>query len=601
MNNLGGTRETYSRMDGVHEEPTGPRNDGDARLNRQRWITVALIGLVPLAALLIYHAVRFNGLANADALDFAQAARNLASGRGFSTYILRPLALSHGDDATRQPDLVHGPLYSFVLALAFGLAGARDTVVSTISGLCYLLTMPILYMLGLKLFRPAIARVATLVFALNPLVLDYASSGTHIPLATLLATSLFLVMIRLMRNSESPTPDASPNRDLAWAGILTALVYLTDPIFFWIVPAVSAAIIWSRPAKGKASLVFGLSLAVVALPWMIRNGVLTGNPIFGLRGAEVWMGTGVYPGNIGYRMLPGSFAPTTELFESIVQKLLIGLNQIVQGLPRLSSTLILAFFVPSLLFRLKDESADSLRRTSLLCFASLCLGMLLFGVEISLLLCLLPILLLFSVAYIGHMFQQARIVGLGLTAAYTLMGAVTLYPLFNDVALVNKAHLPPLAASARILGKQSQPGDVCVTDQPFSVAWYADRPALWAPVRDAQMREAAIRIKGLRWLLITEQTRGLSSSWEYVYDNFAQWNAAIRQSRANGTPPVPALVLEGSGQPLLEALDGFTSVEPADEQALNVVIAREQPGQRAGIAPAGVEGGGGAPQGSDKP
>ena len=68
-----------------------------ARAGRTRTIVLALAALIgPPALLLLYYKLMFAGLVNSDALDFAQLGRNLSSGRGFVTYILRPLALSSG-------------------------------------------------------------------------------------------------------------------------------------------------------------------------------------------------------------------------------------------------------------------------------------------------------------------------------------------------------------------------------------------------------------------------------------------------------------------------------------------------------------------------
>jgi hypothetical protein len=59
--------------------------------------------LIPIGLLFAYLQFRFAGLLNPDALDYAQLGSDLASGRGFSTFILCPLALTHGGDPLHQP------------------------------------------------------------------------------------------------------------------------------------------------------------------------------------------------------------------------------------------------------------------------------------------------------------------------------------------------------------------------------------------------------------------------------------------------------------------------------------------------------------------
>src|SRR5215210_4595847 len=81
------------------------------------WALVVCCLLGPPLLFLLYYSVMFPGLTNPDALDFAQIGRNLSDGRGFSTLILRPLALSQGSDALHQSDVTHGPLFPFIMAL----------------------------------------------------------------------------------------------------------------------------------------------------------------------------------------------------------------------------------------------------------------------------------------------------------------------------------------------------------------------------------------------------------------------------------------------------------------------------------------------------
>src|SRR5262249_41665743 len=157
-------------------------------------------------------------------IDFAQLGRNLSSGHGFSTYFLRPLALTHGNNPLRQPDLVHGPLYPLVLAIAFGILGATDNVVAHVSTFFYLLTIPAIYLLGRKLFNPTVGLAATLIFTFNSLMLEYAISGLHITLYLFLMTCLLLVMHDLAvrdPGQERERGARQPKGKLLLAGALT--------------------------------------------------------------------------------------------------------------------------------------------------------------------------------------------------------------------------------------------------------------------------------------------------------------------------------------------------------------------------------------------
>src|SRR5689334_17775228 len=194
-------RETGNRNGEGIEEP------GEVRA-RNLMLILLLITIPPLL-LVLYCRVMFPGLTNPDAMDFAQLGRNLSSGQGFVTHMLRPLALEHGPNILHQPEVTHGPLYPFILALAFGIFGSKDAVVAGVSGIFYLLTIPVLYILSVRLFNRAVGILTALIFIGNALMLEYASSGLHITLYIFLATCLFLTVSHFA----PPTLEASPSKN----------------------------------------------------------------------------------------------------------------------------------------------------------------------------------------------------------------------------------------------------------------------------------------------------------------------------------------------------------------------------------------------------
>ena len=55
-----------------------------------QWV---LVVLAAIALSLVYTAGQFRGLERREAMDMAQLARNVARGKGFTTYVIRPLSL----------------------------------------------------------------------------------------------------------------------------------------------------------------------------------------------------------------------------------------------------------------------------------------------------------------------------------------------------------------------------------------------------------------------------------------------------------------------------------------------------------------------------
>ena len=540
------------------------------------WLQTLALALGPALLLFLYDKTMFPGLTNPDALDFAQLGRNLGAGRGFVTDILRPLALTHGADPLQQPDVTHGPLLPFLLGTAFNSFGAKDTVAAALSGVFYLLTVPVLYLLGTRVFNKTVGLVTAAIFVFNALLLEYAASGTQITLYIFLMTCLLLILHEL--SAATPEPGKAgrlPRVMLLMAGALTGLLYLTDPIFCWVIPVViGAVIVLYRPVWPQALALCLLPVLLLVGPWMYRNAALTGNPVFGLRGLELWMNTkGYYPGLIGYRMDTSDFVPGEGLFKAVVQKVLLGTGQVIQAFPQVTASWVLAFLLPSLLFRFADPAANSLRRIMMWCFLALFVGTLLFSIQMPLFVALIPTMLVFSVAYLLHLIEQANLGRGSALGVAALLAVAVVFPLVSDVALADRPQTLKEAATARALGRMTQKGEVSFSDQPWIVAWYADRPSLWIPTEDTQVAKARQRFPSARWLFLTDQAANFSPEWQYVYSSFQQWGATYLQAKENGKPPPSRLVISGKGPTLFEALDGFMSVDPVKDGAPSAVIA----------------------------
>src|SRR5258708_152413 len=94
----------------------------------RKFLFGGVVFAVMLGLAAYYSVTQFNGLDSAEAMDQAQLGRNLAEGRGFSTWFIRPLAIWQmrdngiGDkkmDLTAFPDTVNPPAYPMLLGLIF--------------------------------------------------------------------------------------------------------------------------------------------------------------------------------------------------------------------------------------------------------------------------------------------------------------------------------------------------------------------------------------------------------------------------------------------------------------------------------------------------
>ena len=531
------------------------------------------IGMValPLILAILYARATTAGLSRVDAIDFAQLGRNLSEGRGFVTYFLRPLALTHGFNPVHQPELMHGPLFPFVLALFFGARGISDAAAMQASGLFYLLTIPAVFTLGKRLFNPSVGRYAALLYTVNALWLDYAVSGWHITLCAFLVTCLFLAFHATAKQGQNA--GRKPGRG-AWIsfGLCAGALYLADPMFFWIIPVVLVLAARVSPElRVRAVLTVGISAGFLCLPWMLRNSLLGANPIFGLRAMDLWGHTTQYPESAVYRASPTGLLPGVAMLNSAARKMLVNASLTFDTLPQVAASWVLAFFLPSLLFRFRNEVTHKVRNAMLACLLSLYFGMLPMNLEMPLLASFAPTMLIFAVAYLLHLIQQAHLERPAIALVAAVAGCAALFPILRNMALTDKplpvAGIEEAAAFERLADKR----EIVMTDAPWLVAWQGNRPAVWLPLDDADA--AAIRrgFPGTRWLFLTEESRRYSANWQYVYDGFAAWNAGALEAKKQRLPLPQGIAISGTKSVLMESLAGYESFVPPGDSAQNVI------------------------------
>jgi hypothetical protein len=215
--------------------------DGIDAVARRVSLTVLWVLAGPIVLWLTIRA-QYTGLVHADAMEYAQIARNVAAGHGFTTDVLRPLALAvhPGSVATggalggapahsaSPPDLTHPPLYSFLLALLFGALGAGDGTVVLLSALCYLLLIPVVYALASRWFNRTVAVVSALVIICWRQTVGYAITGLPVLLVMLLVTLLLLLLHRAAGDGETGRRGDGAMGRLALAGAVLGLCYLTE-------------------------------------------------------------------------------------------------------------------------------------------------------------------------------------------------------------------------------------------------------------------------------------------------------------------------------------------------------------------------------------
>ena len=156
--------------------------EGAGQIWLERFLLAVLAGMV----VVMFHFIEARNFATPEAMDQAQVARNVAEGRGFTTWNIRPLSVHLMKQAAQahqrggtvlppggHPDLENGPVYPVLVAALFkvlpaGVAYAPapspapihripgEMAISWLNiGLLFLVVFQV-YRLGCRLFDPIV-------------------------------------------------------------------------------------------------------------------------------------------------------------------------------------------------------------------------------------------------------------------------------------------------------------------------------------------------------------------------------------------------------------------------------------------------------------
>ena len=421
----------------------------------------------------------------------------------------------------RFPDLRHAPGWPALLALAFRLGGVSfesgvqshpaEMWVLAVGLLCTLLTGVLVFWLGLQLFNPRTALLATLFFYAGDVVWRGAISGLEGPLLMLLAASASAGAVCWSRAAEEGRGRAA--RLLAALLVLAGLagLLLTRYAAWVALPGLFIFLGASLPRRGwlAAALVVVAALAALA-PWLSRNQKVTGS-WFGTAAYTILEGTASFPERRFERANQPDFVPKLAEYE-VRRKALLALEKrastVLVGVG--GSLFCSALFLVSFLFGFGSARVNALR----------------WGALVSILLWL-PLVGAYGEAgeRLGAVFVPvavclaAGLFDLGLARLQLEMRLTNQLVMAAGVAV---AALPLLIAllppQPRRTDWTTHPGNTAmlagmfdadewlVSDVPEAMAWYGDRPTLMLPATLDDFVRVNDHIQYVHGLLFTRVT-----------------------------------------------------------------------------------------------
>ncbi|MGD9495344.1 MAG: ArnT family glycosyltransferase [Armatimonadota bacterium] len=481
-------------------------------VRRERWRRVLLVAVLLAGIALIYlvfNVSRFSLLGDANAMDYAQIARHVLRGEGFTTSFIKPLSLVFHRSVENHPDLTYPPGHILWTAAIMRVLGTTDRAVSHSSGLAFVLTMPLVFWLAYVMFDWRTALLATALCGTHITLLGYAISGTESSLLGLLVTALLLVLYMAARTEGSEMP---------WviaAGLLMGLAYMTK--YVWLVAALPIVVYLARlrPQRRLARVALFVALTgAVASPWLYRNWRVVGNPFFTLRAFEMRGQTRSHPANTIYRTFRDHY-DTYLVFagqnpRAVFEKLRQGFSVFYASFHGLAGVFVTPFFIVGVLVRLGSDAVERLRRLlyGMLVVVALALTMLIAAPR--LLAPLSPVMIILATVFFWRLLD-ARLQGLDERArgrwtalAVALLIVLHAHPFVTEITpdepTAPAAETPAETAMRQLA--QAVDGPV-LTDAPWTVAWRADVIAIWVPQSAIDFRKMEAAVGRFRWLLLT--------------------------------------------------------------------------------------------------
>ena len=468
--------------------------------------------------------VLFKGLNSPQAMDQAQIAREIARGNGFTTKMIRPVAYYQAEKAEKRSvsllgfqDTYHSPLNPLLNAAVLKLIGADDSdawqmgenemvfpldrVIATVSTLFFLMAIGVNYLLISRIFDAKIAGVCAILMLFCEVFWNYSLSGLPQMLMLLLFSCGLYFVYRAVEAAAEGRIAMTP---AVIAGVFFTLLALTHWLTVWIALGyILFAAIAFRP-RGIVGISVLALLMVAAIGPILRNQGITDSP-FGTAFLTLYNGLGSGSEVSVMRNIDLEAEPL--VLDGLISKILrTTLLQATDIIPFLGGIIVAPLFFLALLHPFKRKSIATFRWAILLMWITAALGLAFFGITTEPLdpnqihLLFAPIMTAYGLAFVSILWSRLEFVAstpvirnvhLMVIIAICALPLVLSLPMKVRIGMQLRdrggvPHWPPYYAPAlnsRTSGLKGWVSEkqVVFSDQPWAVAWYADRLSIWLP------------------------------------------------------------------------------------------------------------------------
>lgn len=498
----------------------------------RNYTAVALI----IAACLIwwvYYTKNFTGLLPTDTYRYAAIARNILTGDGFVESQIWPVRFVYDSEPPFHVNRIP-PLQPFLIAASFKLFGTSEASSAIVSGIFYVLTAFLTFLILNHLFphRSKWLILTVLVLLLfDPTLLRYSISGlTELTFCFFLLFSLYAILKGISKYH------------LLFAGVLYGFAYLTRPEALIYTLPISVFLFFFHNKNWQFSAYFLLSFVLSLLPYLIWRYITFGNPFFELNTYLLLRHTITFPGEIAVSSL-NDISPISYILTHpavIFKKFLDGLlNAYFRVLYTTNPYVMVLFIAGSYRIITYKMSISEIRVKLLFLLYALFLISILFSSftsykeNIRFLVPFIPLIIIYSTEpalySINKAFPNRNLNTFIIMAFVFFIISPTLYSHFHHGKVEDYRESAKLFEYRKLgnwIRHTTEKDDFVITNLPQEIAWYSDRHCIGLPVSSEVIQTIDKDIVNISAVLLSS-IRRLDLSVPFN----SKWNDVLYQSR----------------------------------------------------------------------
>ncbi|MGJ8654876.1 MAG: hypothetical protein ACSHX6_00390 [Akkermansiaceae bacterium] len=467
---------------------------------------------------IVYIMFNFRGLTSKYGMDQAQIGRQIAKNEGITTKFIRPVALQQLQEADKPIDMyhfydtTHSPLNVLIYAGVIKAFGGDDPanyamtknqdvyeLDRVIAGTCvlfFMIAIGINFILISNMFDTKIASIVAILMLVSEHFWNFSQSGLPQMLMLCIFSGACYLIWKAVQRQEA---GLSPIVPVILSGFMFGLLALAHWMTLWIFFGYILFCISYFKPRGISAIFVTITVAIF----------IAGPLIFNAKNSDGLLGTAYYYINgatgvgqdYSFRQMALPGMNVRELMTRVIKTTLLQTNQIHSYIGGffMATGFFLALFHP-----FKRTSIAVFRWAILIMWISAALGMSVYGLSDNPLdpnqlhVLFMPMMSAFALALISILWariplsQQPGIAGL---TPFIVIIIVTATPMLinlqNDFRARGPKTVPGYSPYIhnQVFSKYVKDTEIVFTDQPWAVAWYADRTAIWIPGNLKQLEE----------------------------------------------------------------------------------------------------------------